>query len=461
MRAKLRIAVDVTPIRADGANGGAKPFVLELLSDLAARRRHTYTLLTTAHNHQAFAAFEAKGMKRLPVDGMAPPIGLARRGFDVLFCPMTSPQFAEPGVATVCTLYDLQHLAYPWFFSGAELAHRTQFYQALCERADAIVAISEFSRNALMGHFDVPVDRTSVVPIAIHQRLAIPTAAEARSVLSALGVPAAPFAFYPANFWPHKNHRFLFMAFERFLHDVPDADLHLVLTGDMLDRGTEIRASIARMGLADRVHVLGFVTDVQLAAIWREATLLVFPSLYEGFGIPVLEALQFGKPVLSSREGSLPEVGGDDVTYFDARDPQTLIDALREVLRDLPAAARRAEAARERIAQADSCKSADHYAQIFERVAAARPNALRERRPPWIRRARDAVTRMNLHRGIAEPRGCALVARLGATAIGPTCCARRLVWRWPRDRHKCWLRPVTQPLVKPAAPRAGAALDSA
>jgi glycosyltransferase involved in cell wall biosynthesis len=369
VRKELSIAVDVTPIRADGANGGAKPFVLHLLRGLVAQRRHTYTLLTLAHNHQAFAAFEADGMKRLPVDGMPPPIGLASRGLDVLFCPMTSPHFAEPDVPTVCTLYDLQHLAYPWFFSAAELTHRTEFYRALSERADAIVAISEFSRNAFLRHFDVPVDRTSVVPIAIHQRLTIPTAAEARTILSALDVPAAPFAFYPANFWPHKNHRFLFLAFERFLYDVPDAGLHLVLTGDTLDRGTEIRASIARMGLSDRIHVLGFVSDVQLAAIWREATLLVFPSLYEGFGIPVLEALQFGTPVLCSREGSLPEVGGEDVTYFDARDPQTLIDAMREVLRDLPAAVARAEAARQRIARADCRNSADEYAEIFERVA--------------------------------------------------------------------------------------------
>ena len=67
--------------------------------------------------------------------------------------------------APACTLYDLQHLAFPWFFTGPELVHRAHFYQALCERADAIVAISEFSRNALLGHFDVPVDRTNACTV--------------------------------------------------------------------------------------------------------------------------------------------------------------------------------------------------------------------------------------------------------------------------------------------------------
>ena len=168
----LRIAVDVTPIREGGECGGAKPFVLELLEGLAtASRRHQYQLLTTAENDDAFARYDRLGMTRRRVDGVAPPIGLRAAGTDLLFCPMTAPTYAESGVRTISTLYDLQHFAYPWFFDDHERAHRSRFYDDLARRVDHVVCISEFSRINMIRRLGVPPERTSVVPIAIHERL--------------------------------------------------------------------------------------------------------------------------------------------------------------------------------------------------------------------------------------------------------------------------------------------------
>src|SRR5207253_2884571 len=114
----LRIDVDVTPIRDGGECGGAKPFVLGLLEGLGrSSRRHDYRLLTGTHNHESFARFEALGFNRFLVDeaGRAAPNAAIRP--DLLFCPMTAPTYAQRDVPTLSVLYDLQHEAFPFFFT--------------------------------------------------------------------------------------------------------------------------------------------------------------------------------------------------------------------------------------------------------------------------------------------------------------------------------------------------------
>lgn len=328
----LHIAVDVTPIQPGGECGGAKPFVLQLLKDLAAApRRHEYVLLTAGHNHDLFASHEAQNVARRRIDTVDPASAgrqLGDSGIDLLFCPMTAPTYATDGIATVSILYDLQHLAYPTFFKAEELMHRARFYQDLVRRVDHVVCISEYSRASLIEHLHVPRERTSVVPIAIQDRLPHFDATAAWEILISRGLRRCRYAFYPANFWPHKNHRMLLLAFARFIRERPDADLHLVLTGDLLDQGDAIRAAVQRMGLASHVHLMGFVPEADLGALWSAASFLVFPSLFEGFGIPLTEAMSFGLPILCSQQGSLPEVAGDTAVYFDARDPQAIVNAL-------------------------------------------------------------------------------------------------------------------------------------
>lgn len=376
----LRIAVDVTPIRAGGECGGAKPFVLELLKGLvAAPRRHEFRLLTTDDNHEAFATFDAPNVTRERVDTMgvrSAARGLRAAGIDLLFCPMTAPTYAEPGVATVSILYDLQHLAYPSFFEATELVHRTNFYQNLVDRADHVVCISEFSRNSLTGSLGVPPERTSVVPIAIQDRLPHYDLEAAWALLAARGIPRGQFTFYPANFWPHKNHRMLLLAFSRFMRERPASDLHLVLTGELLGEGDAVLSAIEHMGLAPRVHLLGFVPEAELGALWSAASLLVFPSLYEGFGIPLTEAMSFSVPIVSSRAGSLPEVGGDEAVYFDARKPQSLVDALAMAV-DQPEEMRcRARRARGRLSAYSPTVVVERYLDVFDHVALQAPSGV-------------------------------------------------------------------------------------
>ncbi|MGE3511213.1 MAG: glycosyltransferase family 4 protein, partial [Vicinamibacterales bacterium] len=405
-----RIAVDVTPIRPGGECGGAKPFVLQLLKDLAAApRRHEYVLLTADHNHDLFASHEAQNVVRRRIDTGDPPSAarqLRDSGIDLLFCPMTAPTYATDGIPTVSILYDLQHLAYPTFFKAEELMHRARFYQDLVRRVDHVVCISEYSRASLIEHFHVPRERTSVVPIAIQDRLPHFDATAAWEILTSRGLPRCRYAFYPANFWPHKNHRMLLLAFARFVLERPDADIHLVLTGDLLDQGDAIRAAVQRMGLASRVHLMGFVPEADLGALWSAASFLVFPSLFEGFGIPLTEAMSFGVPIVCSQQGSLPEVAGDTAVYFDARDPQAIVNALA-LAWDEPQEPR---AVRQRVQERLSVFRPDvvveQYLDVFDRTMAqssSRVSSAGQRGSPQGRRWQTrAVARLHSGRNLYQ-----------------------------------------------------------
>jgi glycosyltransferase involved in cell wall biosynthesis len=351
------VAIDVTPILPGSENGGAKGFVLGLLEGFLQRGRHQYLLLTTPANHDSFADFERAGMTRLPlVDGSVPkapkagfrerlfrgtrkrigPGPLASRGVELLLCPMTDPVHAEPGVRVVSTVYDLQHLEYPFFFTARERANRDAFLSRVRQTASLIVGISEFTRRELIERLELNPDRVRAIPIAIHSRLVPPSAGAVVDMRARLGIGDAPYAFYPANGWPHKNHRLLLVGFAQLIAERPDLPLHLVLAGNLLELGRDLQVAVTEMGLADRVHLVGFVSDEDLAALWRGALCLVFPSLYEGFGILLLEAMQFGTPIVCSQVSSLSEVAGEAARYIDPRRPGDISAALQDLF-DRPA----------------------------------------------------------------------------------------------------------------------------
>ena len=184
-----------------------------------------------------------------------------------------------------------------------------------------------------MRQLHIQPDRVTAIPIAIHNRLRASTDA-VRAVRNRFGLGTAPYALYPANGWPHKNHRMLLVSFARLVAERPDLPLHLVLTGNLLDTGPDLATAIERIGLSSRIHLAGFVSDEELAALYTDAFCLLFPSLYEGFGIPLLEAMQFRVPIVCSAVPSLVEVAADAARYIDPRQPESIGAALHELWND-------------------------------------------------------------------------------------------------------------------------------
>jgi len=341
----LRIAIDLTPLQPGGKNGGAKILTLTLLQQLQylSPRSH-FLLLTAAWNCDELCQYEnervrcyqvadwplqkyleerqfisllSRQLPRKIKSKLFKQSILKARNINVLFCPFTSTERCEKGIPVVSIFYDFQHLEYPDFFSSKERDHRTRFLQKAVEDSSAIACISDFTRQSLFKYFNPQQTHISVVPIAIHQRWSGLRETEVQQQLAILNLESSNYAFYPANYWPHKNHRFLLKAYQSYLAKFPNSDLNFVFTGSLEEEERMLQAEATNMGLRDRVRFLGFLNEQQLEAIWRGCKCLVFPSLYEGFGIPLLEAMAFGKPVLSSNSGSLPEVGGDAALYFD------------------------------------------------------------------------------------------------------------------------------------------------
>jgi glycosyltransferase involved in cell wall biosynthesis len=211
-------------------------------------------------------------------------------------------------VPTVVTLHDVQHRDLPDFFGPARRSFRRIAYDRATRSADAVVVTTEFVRDRALELLELEPSRVHVIPHAINHTL-FRRGEDERE----------PFLLYPARAWPHKNHARLFEAFATLRKTRPQ--LRLILTGGGLERLGQ---------LPDGVERWGVVPAAELASLYRRAACLVFPSLYEGFGLPPLEAMASGCPVAASNVAAIPEVCGGAAVLFDPLDPDAIAEAILE-----------------------------------------------------------------------------------------------------------------------------------
>jgi glycosyltransferase involved in cell wall biosynthesis len=236
------------------------------------------------------------------------------REFDVVHYPVTVPVPDVRGAPRVVSLLDVQHHELPGMFSRAERWFRGWAYDGSARRADQVITISEHARRGIVERLGIAPERVHAIHLGVdHARFTPdgPTLA---------GLPQR-YVVYPANLWPHKNHAGLLRAWEL----VRDPDLHLVLTGQTYGRPAPA---------GERVVHLGHVPPDDLPALLRGAEALVFPSLFEGFGLPVLEAMACGTPVAASDRGAIAEVAGDAARLFDPADPEAIAAAIEAAAGD-------------------------------------------------------------------------------------------------------------------------------
>lgn len=256
--------------------------------------------------------------------------------FDLIhsFQGFTYPEFN--GFPTVLTMPDLQHLTYPSFFPQEAYNTREKLFRSAVENANHVICISQFTLEEVQRHYEVPREKMSVVWVTPSRACRIKLQPEERTrMLKVLGVQW-PFVFFPAHNWPHKNHERLLTAFQQASPRLP-ADMKLILTGGMLeqvDSGVDLSSLISRLKLESRVHHLGYVTPIQLRALYASATALVFPSLFEGFGMPVAEAILAGCPVICSGTTSLPEIAEDAALFFNPTSTEEISAALVQICTD-------------------------------------------------------------------------------------------------------------------------------
>jgi len=248
-------------------------------------------------------------------------------GADLLFCPFTSPTYFEPGIPTVCTIYDLQFKAYPEFFSAEDVFHRENTFIDACRKATVLAAISDYSREEAIVHGNIDPHRIRTIYLRMAHRLATGVEYD-KNILDNHGLTHKRYLIYPANFWKHKNHEMLITAFGLACHDGMETDINLVCTGAPGARQEFLIDAVRAMDLEKRIIFPGYLAIKDLAVLIKNCAGVVFPSLYEGFGLPVIEAMAAGVPVACSNTTSLPEVASDAAILFDPRVPTQIKEAI-------------------------------------------------------------------------------------------------------------------------------------
>lgn len=344
----LRIGLDLLSLRP-GVNGGGETYLRRLVAGLRmVDSRNEYVLYVTNRNRHLFET-TLPNFRHVVCPIPAGSFEVYRRvaweysvlrwrarmdGLDLMHFPgnLVPPAFPLP---TVLTVHDFSSQFYRETLGDAPTAWTARALEAervpSCHRADWLVTISDFTRREVLARTRVDPLRVRTVLLSPRE-FEVPELGDARERVAAYGV-VSPFVLSVATLSPHKNLRRLVEAFA-MLSSGALSGRTLVLVGKP-GRGREagaLRDTIAALGLQDRVVLPGYVPDDDLPAFYRAAELYVFPSLYEGFGLPLLEAGASGTPVVAARAGALPEVGADAALYFDPHDPADIARAMAEVV---------------------------------------------------------------------------------------------------------------------------------
>lgn len=400
------VLVDLTPILPGGENGGAKIFVLELLSHMANLAPNTkFVVLTQSSAHEELKILDRENIVRVLVEqsngrksffsrvvgyifrklpfisnkisviGYRAYANLRKRSLrklladispDLIFCPFTAPTYALPNIPTVCVIYDLQYKTHPTFFDSKDLASRDHAFTEACRLATKLVAISEYSRQSALTHANLDPKKIQTIKLRIAKR-STANQTPIKSLLKSLNLVAGQYILYPANFWLHKNHEMLLTALKMAYHDYGVSEnIKLVCTGSPGRRQQWLIDAVIRMGLKDNVVFTGYLKDIDLAKLMENSAGVIFPSLYEGFGLPILEAMAANIPVACSNITSLPEVAGDGAILFDPRIPTQIASAMATLISDKAKRENLIKIGQERVAEfCDSGRMAREYWDLF------------------------------------------------------------------------------------------------
>lgn len=246
---------------------------------------------------------------------------------DVVHFPTQAAFLTE--IPTIYQPWDLQHVHLPEFFSPDEVAKRHFTYRRFSRAAALVIAPTTSAKHDFVEEFRLDPSRIVVVNVP-PATLAYSNASsvEMDAVAQRLGLPER-FVYYPAQTWPHKNHSRLIQAIAQ-LH-ASGLAVPLICTGHRTDLYAELLDEAADLGIGDLVTFLGFVSALEVQAVYHRARMLVFPSLYEGWGLPVLEAFEAGVPVACSNVTPLADLAHDAAILFNPKNPAEIAEAIRRL----------------------------------------------------------------------------------------------------------------------------------
>ncbi len=395
----LRIAIDA-PMTADGKWGGIEQFTLALVYALGKLTDGAEEYIIGVHKQNADwlklylgpnqhvvvnpstdwderkgwlgswrkpagriwrQARRALGASSVPTNGFYTSVGA-----DVLHIP--HHEYFRTRLLTIYSPHDLQHVHYPQFFRREEWQMREAIYRAGCAEAYAVAADSHCAKEDLAEQYGVDRRKVYAIPMGAPTELYDSVTAECREVISRRFQLPSTFVFYPAQTWEHKNHIRLLEAIAE-LRDRQGLNIHLVCTGKQNAFWKVIEKRIRELNLGGQVRFLGFISSSEVRALYQMAQFVIHPSLFEGGGLPVLEAFRERVPLTCSTAASLAEYAGGAALFFDPTSVASITEALRRMSCDTHLRARLVELGAERVRQFTWERTARAYRALYRRAA--------------------------------------------------------------------------------------------
>jgi glycosyltransferase involved in cell wall biosynthesis len=300
---------------------------------------------------------------------------------DLIHVQYTAPLFVR--IPIVVTVHDVSFLEHPEYFPASRRAQLRFTVARTVKRASRILTVSEFSRSTILRAYDVPAEKVRVIPNAANPDFRVIGRERAQKAVRERLRFDAPFVFSVGDLQPRKNQIGLIAAFSKLLTAHPHLRHHLVLTGKETWFTPKVREAARACGFASRIHFTGFVSDPELLDLYNACECFVFPSFYEGFGLPILEAMACGRAVACSNTSAMPEVADGAGLLFDPRQIEEIARALTDILLDSELRARMERLGLQRAAAFSWQKSAHATLDVYKEIVA------KQAQPPP--RARAAV----------------------------------------------------------------------
>ncbi len=306
-----------------------KPHVFGRSAILSARGSHSKlreTMRTVRWLRRGWTTIRSKAappaMRIQESDGT-----IEEAGIDLMYFALTAGFRTD--IPSIYQIHDLQHLHYPQYFSPLNLRQRDFRYREMCSQAKLVTVPCNWGKCDLSSGFGIPEDKIEVVPWAPVLTNGVPEESDLITARKKYSLPQS-FAFYPAYTWPHKNHLGLLESLA-FVRDRYGEEIPLICSGDQNDFMSEIRATIVKLGLERQVKFLGYVSALDLRCLYKLCRIVVFPSFFEGWGLPLLEACASGTAVTCSDIGPFKEQAVDVMPTFDPHNVVSIAEAIRSL----------------------------------------------------------------------------------------------------------------------------------
>ncbi|NTW13746.1 MAG: glycosyltransferase family 4 protein [Candidatus Moranbacteria bacterium] len=378
------IAIDIRLI-GQNRTGDESVFRNLFREVLAIDRDNRYLLLTDRDDEKTFhVIIEALGMNgRLPDNAEVVtlhsgsrytwnfvylPIFFLRRKVDIFHTQYILPAFIPRRTKVVTHIHDVSFCAFPDFIGKSDRIFLSTFIPRTMRKSDLIIAPSDFTKAEIVRRYGKSAEQIAVVPNAVDPSfLTDPTIVDMERAALRNGLPES-FVLSVGTMQPRKNIPLLVKAFAEIRKDFPD--LSLVLIGSKGGRhyDTGIDEMIRETGIVDAVVFPGYVPQEDMPAVYGLSKMLVFPSLYEGFGIPLLEGFAAGAPVAASDIPPFREVGGEAVLYFDPTNVASCVESLYTLLTDANTRERCGRSGKERLVRYSWAESARALISCYESI---------------------------------------------------------------------------------------------